>query len=145
MLARKEENIEGKDLPQEWLDKVLDTISRTYQGEFDPDKSEFQIFGMAFSNEALCMLSILDKIDSNKAPVTCFISADLSEKTKMNKLLDAVVDAIGLFLDDYFSQKNWDSYQLNWRELDVKKFKLFVKITRENVALSIKANQLLNQ
>lgn len=73
------------------------------------------------------------------------ISMDLEEKEDPQKYLDTLIDSIGIFFDQYFADANWNDYQANWEEAEYKKLKFFYKISRENMALSIQAEQLLNQ
>ena len=64
--------------------------------------------------------------------------------------MDNMFDCAGVFFDQYFAKEEnideiWDDYNLDWDETEFNKEKLFYKVTRENIGLSMEANALLGE
>ncbi len=143
MLSRKEHEQKPTHLPDEFRSKVRDLLNTTYGDKFDKEQYEFAVFGMTFPSEVLLMVSLINKKDDNAAPVTYHVSSDLDEKTKADKVVDHLVDSVGLFFDNYFEDPTWNDFFSKWEETDFKGIKLHYKITRENVGLTLMADQIL--
>ncbi len=145
MLSRKEQERLGIILPEAWREKVEGVLYNVYQKHCDADNKKFQVHAITYPNELLLTASYLDPEQLEVAPVTYMISMDLEEKEDPEKHFDTLVDSIGLFFDSFFADPDWNDYQPNWGEAEYKKLKFYYKIGRENMALSIQAEQLLNQ
>tara|TARA_Y100000780_G_C13696127_1_gene423448 strand:+ start:201103 stop:201540 length:438 start_codon:yes stop_codon:yes gene_type:complete len=145
LLSRKEQERLGIVLPEQWRQKVESVLYGVYQKNCDNDKKGFQVYAITYPDELLLTASYLNQEKLEEAPVTYMISMDLEEKEDPQKYLDTLIDSIGIFFDQYFADANWNDYQANWEEAEYKKLKFFYKISRENMALSIQAEQLLNQ
>ena len=50
---------------------------------------------------------------------------------------------MGVFLDDFFQNEEWEDYFQKWESEKFKDFELHYRITRENVILSLKAEPYL--
>ena len=79
-----------------------------------------------------------------------FVSSDLDEKTDTSKIMDTMFDSAGVFFDSYFAREEeideiWDEYVLDWEESEFGSDKIFYKVTRENVGLSMEADRLLGE
>ena len=64
--------------------------------------------------------------------------------------MNTMFDSAGVFFDSYFATEEnideiWDDYVLDWEETEFGSDKLFYKVTRENVGLSMQADALLNE
>ena len=145
MLSRKEQERMGIILPESWREKVESVLYGVYQKHCDNDKKGFQVFAITYPNELILTASYHDLEQLEAIPVTYVISMDLEEKEDPQKHLDTLIDSIGIFFDAYFADADWNDYQANWAEAEYKKLKFHYKISRENMALSIQAEQLLNQ
>ena len=78
------------------------------------------------------------------APVTLFISHDnLEDSKKFKKSLAALVDFAGIIFDDITGTKDWSDYNSTWTENEYKDSTFSIKITRENISLSLQAEELL--
>ena len=89
----------------------------------------------------------LDKFES---PVTLFLSSDLNDKTASHKIMDTMFDSAGIFFDSFFATEEtedeiWDDYVLDWQDAEFGNDKIFYKVTRENVSLSMAADALLGE
>ncbi len=133
------------DLPNEWVDKVEELLHETYQAKLSELAKTFKVFGKLYKDEVLIMASLLEANTESSLPTTYFVSMDLADGQDHTKLLDTLVDSIGAFFDIYFATENWMDHQDMWKEEKFKDLDVFVKINRENVELTIKADQLLNQ
>jgi hypothetical protein len=143
MLSRKEQQSEPIALPEEWTKKVRDLLNNVYESNCKKEEKVFEVYGSTYPNEFLFITSLVNPEDDKITPVTYFISKDLDESTKAEKLIDDLVDSIGAFYDVYFSTEGWNDYQAEWLEAEFKGHKFFYKISRENVALHLAADKLL--
>lgn len=143
MLSRKDHQENAIHLPDEWKTKVVELLLSIYGEKFDREQYEFQVHGMSYPTEVILTVSLVDKKDANTAPVTYHVSADLDKGIKVDKLLDKLVDSIGIFFDQYFEDSEWNDFFNKWEETEFKGDKIYYKITRENIGLSLLADQIL--
>lgn len=145
LLSRKDQERIGIILPEQWRKKVEAILYNVYQKQCDANNKAFQVYALTYPNELLLTASYLTTDELETAPVTYMISMDLKEKEDPERYFDTLIDSIGIFFDSYFADSDWRDYQANWEEAEYKKLKFYYKISRENMALSIQAEQLLNQ
>ena len=151
MLSRKEQEKPGIILPEKWREKVESVLYNVYQDQCDNMKKTFQVHGITYPNEFYLAVGLLNQEQLEVAPVSYIISMDLTENSKgekeqdPEKYLDTLIDSMGVFFDSYFAEADWNDYISNWTEATYKDLKFFYKVSRENVALSIQAEALLNQ
>lgn len=148
MFAKNPENIEGKDIPEEWENNFIETLQLTYETECSALDRHFEVYGKLFANEVLLITSFLPNTDKPDVPVTVFISSTIDtglKDSQVKKIFNSIIDLTGHLFDDYFSDENWSDWSPNWLETELNKIAFSYKVTRENVALSIQASQLLNQ
>lgn len=145
MLARKEQTKPGILLPDKWRDKVESVLYSVYQAQCDQIQKNFQVHGLTYPDELYLAVGILNPEKLEVAPVTYIASLDLEKDQDPEKFLDTLIDSLGVFFDSYFKDIDWNDYVANWTEASYKDLKFFYKISRENVALSIQAEILLNQ
>ena len=100
---------------------------------------------MTFPAEVVLAVSLVNKKDDNAAPVTYHVSTDLNEKIKADKVVDNLVDSVGIFFDSYFEDPNWNDFFSKWEETEFKGIKIYYKISRENVGLTLLADQILEE
>lgn len=146
MLSRKEQLKPGILLPEEWRQKVENVLYSVYQEQCDDRHKTFQVHGITYPDEFYLAVGLLNQDQLEIAPVSYIISMDLDEKNNdPEKYLDGLIDSMGIFFDQYFADENWNEFVSNWTEATYKKLKFFYKVSRENVALTIQAEALLNQ
>ena len=145
MLSRKEQQEAGKPIPRQWCEQAEVTLYSTYQAHADERKKEFQLHGFLYPNEVFLAASFLDQQNQLDIPTTYIASLDLKENQDSQKILDLLLDSMGIFFDSYFQLNDWNDYVANWTEAEFNKQTFYYKITRENIALTIQAEQLLNQ
>jgi hypothetical protein len=144
MLSRKDSPF-LIDLPNEWVDKVTELLQDSYRQQLVDESKVFQVFGKLYKGEVLIIASLVDPSDEFAIPTSYFVSMDLEDGQDHTKVLDSLVDSVGAFFDTFFATKDWMDYQDQWQSEKFKDLDIFYKINRENVALTIKADQLLNQ
>jgi hypothetical protein len=150
MFSRLDHDIPAVLFPKEWSDELKQVLLNIYGDKCIKDEKTFEIFGFSYPNEALVIISYVG-LDKFETPVTLFISADLNEGTEAKKTVDTMFDSAGIFFDSYFAKdadledEIWDEYVLDWEEADFGSDKIFYKVTRENVALTMEANRLLGE
>lgn len=140
----------GHSLESDWTTDVTKLLTDTYKTECEKYEKNFEIFLRTYNNEVLLVISFLRSSDELIAPYTLFISTDVDPKSHNQKLFKSMLDIGGMMLDDLFHKLKRNSedeeiFQVNWEEYEHGDLTAFLKLTRENVGLSIKAHQLLNQ
>jgi len=146
MLSKKEQEKPGILLPTPWCMKVEVVLSATYKAQCESFKKKFQVHGITYPNELFLAVGLYDPDNLLLAPVTYVISLDLeSNKNDPDTYLETLIDSMGIFFDSYFSDPEWNDFQAVWAEAEYKKLKFHYKVSRENLALSIQAESLLNQ
>jgi hypothetical protein len=145
MLARKDQDEQGLKLPIQFEEKVQKLLIENYKDQFDGSLYTFEVHGFTYPNEVVMTSSLVNIQDEFLPPTTYHVSADLDPATNMEKLLNDLVDSMGMFFDNFFQTADWDEYQARWEEMEYKKLNLFYKVTRENVSISLYADQMLNK
>lgn len=148
LLGRHESSLiaEGKSLPPEWTEEFVKILTETYAEQSEKDNRFFDVYGQIFEEEFVVIVSYIHHADQSAAPISIFISHDTAADSKaLSKALKELVDLSGHILDDIFSQTDWNEYVPNWTENKFKEHTFHYKITRENVSLSLQAEELLKK
>ncbi len=143
MLSRNNHDQKGTALPQEWINDSCQLLEAAFKGKFSPEKNRFFVFGQTFQNEIFIAVSLLDKLDESQLPVTYCISCDIKPDQNNSKLLQHMIDSTGIFFDSFFGTTDWNEYCSNWTKFNYKGFELYYIVTRENIDLTLKADELL--
>ncbi len=154
MFSRLEHDISAVLFPKDWAESLKQILLNIYGDKCLKDDKTFEVYGFSYPNEVVLIVSYTG-LDKFIAPVTLFVSADLVKETETDKIMDTMFDSAGVFFDTYFAtfDKNtenseeviWEDYVLDWEETDFSNQKLFYKITRENIGLSMQADLLLGE
>lgn len=145
MHSRKDQNQELIKLPQDWLSDLTEILNSTYKDQCDKYKKSFLVLGHTFPDEVVLIISFLDEKSLGSIPITLILSADLDKENKSEELLEVLVEFIGIFFDQIFSQDEWDEYSSIWEMEEIKEFKIHYIISRENILLTLKAEELLKE
>ena len=146
MLSKKEQDKPGILLPNSWCEKVEGVLSATYKASCEAQGKQFQVHGITYPNELFLAVGLFDPSNLLLAPVSYVVSLDLeANKNEPETYLDTLIDSMGIFFDSYFADSEWNEYQAVWTEAEYKKLKFHYKVSRENLALTIQAESLLNQ
>lgn len=145
MLARLNTSEKGQELPSEWKEFVEQVLNDSFLSECQKLSGKFQLFGEVFPEEFLVMASFLS--ENEAAPLTCFLSAEKDQIDTPKKLKKTQEDFLKLFghlFDEAFAKGDDDTiYEPVWQDVTLKSEKYFFKLSRENIALTIEANRLL--
>ena len=152
MFSRLDHETPAVYFPKDWAEGLKQILLNIYGDKCLKDDKTFEVYGFSYPSEVLMIISYVG-LDKFVAPVTLFLSADLTEKTKTDDILNDMFDSVGIFFDSYFAQAEageaedeiWDDYVLDWEETEFNKQTFFCKVTRENVGLSIEADLLLGE
>ncbi len=150
MFSRLEHDITAVLFPKDWAESLKQILLNIYGDKCLKEEKTFEIYGFSYPNEALLIVSYVG-LDKFEAPVTLFVSADLVKETDTDKIMDTMFDSAGVFFDTYFAallnneEEIWDDYVLDWDETEFSNQKIFYKVTRENVGLSMQADLLLGE
>lgn len=132
--------IPGKD-----LSRFKKAVEEAYTEYFIQRSLDFELHGFLYPKEFVLNICIFSPKDLNITPTSLFCSVDLKDESPSEKIINTIVDYIGIFLDEFFQVDSWEDYFQRWESEDFKGQKLHYRITRENVILSLKAEELLNQ
>lgn len=142
-----EDDAIGTPIESEWLEQVKDLLDEVYLKEREKYLKNFQVYGFKYDQEMVFIISFLNNNEPHVAPSTLFLSSE-PKKVKKDSYLKQVVDSAGMILDDMFSKFENESesiFSTEWEDVEVRGEKIFFKISRENVELSIKASIMLAQ
>lgn len=146
MLSRKSQDQDPIQLPDTWKSNVEELLISIYKDDCEKTGKVFKVFGETYPDEVAIAISLLKQDDELAIPVTYTISADLKKGENAEKLLETLVDSVGMFFDNFFSSsEDWDEYNARWQEIEFRTIKLFYKVTRENLELTSLADQLLSK
>lgn len=136
----------GSSLPAEWTESFVKVLTETYFKQSEKDNRFFDVYGRIFDEEFLAIISYIHHDDQMASPISVFISHDhLDDSKKMKEALDSLVNLAGHILDDIFSSEDWNGFSPNWVENKFNKNTFFYKITRENISLTLQAEEFLRK
>lgn len=146
MLARKNQDLTGTEMPRPWIDKALEVLTSVYTNELDKTNKKFTIYGVAYSDELLLTIGLLSNNNQNMNTMTLSLSADLenNNEKEMGNLLNNLIDSAGIFFDQFFATPDWNDFDLRWNSFKFKSKTYYYSTSRENIALTLQANQLLS-
>lgn len=147
MFSRLNHETKAVLFPKDWADGLKQILLNIYGEQAIKNEKTFEVFGFSYPTEALLVVSYIG-LDKFETPVTLFLSSDLNDKVKADKIMDTMFDSAGVFFDSYFATEEnedeiWDDYVLDWQDAEFGSDKVFYKVTRENVALTMQADALL--
>jgi hypothetical protein len=134
---------EGTSLPKEWTESFVGLLTQTYFEKTEKDHRFFDVYGQIFEKEFVVVISYIHHDDHHAAPISIFISHDVDDDKKMKKGLDKVINLAGHILDDIFSVSDWSDFIPTWTENTLGENQFFYKITRENIGLTLQAEEIL--
>ncbi|MFA6236468.1 MAG: hypothetical protein WC635_03990 [Bacteriovorax sp.] len=149
MFSRLDHDIAAVLFPKDWAEGLKQILLNIYGEKCLKEDKTFEVYGFSYPNEVLMIVSYVG-LDKFINPVTLFLSADLSETTKTDQVINDMFDSVGVFFDAYFAKEEnadeiWDDYVLDWEETEFNGQNFFYKVTRENIGLSIEADLLLGK
>lgn len=148
MLARNRSSKIGKPIPTDWLESLNRLLNDTYKSECKQTGRYFDVFGEIYETELLVVISYLSEKDEYLSPITLFLSAEpdqIASESKIKETQKNFIDLAGLFFDEILANEEWDEFEPNWQEVTHHNQNYFYKITRENVNLTLEANQWLGK
>lgn len=152
MLARNEESIDYKSLPEKWQKEAQALITDAFVEECEEHHKKIELFNFLYPTELLVIASVLDKTSAAAIPYSCFLSVELTEKTKVEKIQKELTDCLGLILEELFSSLRNEDALLEevsdlWTDFETAGSgnKFYYKINRENIQLTLEADRLLSQ
>ncbi len=149
MLARKHHKTKGIPIPDEWTIKVSSLLNSVYSQDCKKLERRFEAFGQIFEDELVVIVALISTGDKAVMPVTCYLSTDINNQDDPNEKLGNLLDMAGVIFDNILAQKEWNDYETEWTEHAPKQGKkdlvFYYRVTREDVGLTIKANELLKE
>lgn len=140
------ETVNKSALPHEWTEEFTKTITNAYMEKSEKDNCFFDVYGEIYDKEFVVIISYIHHHDHMRAPISVFISHDIVEDSKaFKKVLSNLIDLTGLVFDDIFAQEDWNDYNTTWTENKFRDNMFHYKITRENISLTMQAEEFLNK
>jgi len=147
MFARNNSSKNPESFPADWIEAFSRLLNSTYKSDCTKNKRYFDVFGQIHPEELLVVISYLSELDESITPVTLFLSCDkdqMDTEEKVKKTQKNFIDLAGLFFDEVLSKgEEAIDFEPTWQEVKHNNETYFYKLTRENIALSLKANELL--
>lgn len=146
MLTRFEPEAPPTELPQTWVDEVRKLLSNVYKDQLGNQGLKFEIVARSYEKEIILATSLVDKSNEAAIPVTYISSIENKKEYDSNQIkvcLDTLVDSVGVFFENYFSQPDWNDYITVWQEATFKNSTVYYIVTRENLALMLQADEIL--
>lgn len=146
MFQRIDTEIPAIELPLEWRQELKQSLLNVYGEHCLKNEKTFDVYAFTYPSELLIIASFVG-LNQTEIPVTLFLSADLNDKTEPRKLFNSLLDNIAVFFDQYFQNidnEEWDEFIYEWQEEVINRQTFYYKVTRENIALSLEAERLLN-
>ena len=141
MLSRHNEEMDGVDLPVEWLNELTLAVTATYGNTLQSKGYEIKTFGELFKGEVCVAFSL----SGSSGCITLMLSIDLDPKKEPKELLDKAINHSSEFFDLIINSEGEDIFQPNWVKSELKGSDFFFKITREDISLTLEANKLLRR
>lgn len=133
-------------LPGEWTEELTKVLSKAYSEQSLKDERFFDIYGEIYEKEFVVIVSYVHHTDQMKSPISLSLSHDIVEDSKKFKLvLKNLIDLVGEVFDDIFNSDDWYEFNPQWTENSYRKSTFHYKVTRENVSLSLQADQLIRE
>ncbi len=152
MLARNEESTDPKSLPTKWETEVKTLLTDAFVEECEEHHKKIEFFSFLYPTELLLIASVVDKTSATAIPYSCFLSVELTAQTDMTKIQKELTDCLGLILENLFSLFRREDDLLEevvdlWTDFEQGSSgnKLYYKINRENIYLTLEADKLLAQ
>ncbi len=144
MLSRNEQNSSGNTLPEMWINELLNLLNTVYSNQLKERNCFLEFHGFSYPDELFLAVSIINISNRSISPTSVCLSTDLTPKEDVKKVLDTLIDATGILLDNFFNEAQWDAWSSTWQKETFKKMTFYCNITREDLSLTIEANKLLN-
>lgn len=135
-----------KPIPNEWTEQVTKTLTEVYHEHSERDNRFFDVYGEIGDKEFVVIISYIHHADQMTSPISLFISHDVLDDSKQfEKALKDLIDLAGEIFDDILSKDEWSEYISNWTENKYKNSLFHYKITRENISLTLQAEEILSK
>lgn len=147
MFTRNNSSKNPQSFPLEWIEAFSRLLNSTYKSDCTKNKRYFDVFGQIHSEELLVVISYLSELDESISPVTLFLSCNkhqMDSEEKVKETQKNFINLAGLFFDEVLSKEDESiDFEPTWQEVKHNNETYFYKLTRENISLSLKANELL--
>ena len=149
MFSRLDHESLPVQFPKDWAEGLKQILLNIYGENCIKEDKTFEVYGFSYPAEVLMIVSYVG-LDKFAAPLTLFLSSNLTQNTKTDEIINTMFDSVGVFFDSYFAKSGnqdeiWDEYILDWEETEFEKLKFFYKVTRENIGLSMESDRLLGE
>ncbi len=135
----------GSSLPEEWIESFVGLLTQTYFKQTEKDHRFFDVYGQIFEKELVVIASYIHHDDHLAAPISVFVSHDIVDDKKTKSALENLVNLVGHIYDDVFANEDWSEFNPTWTENKYQENTFFYKVTRENIGLTLQAEEILKK
>ena len=145
MLARKQHKNNGTPFPEQWTQEITTLLNKIYAKECEQLGKSFTTWGRIYEDELVVISSLANNEQVTSVPMTSFLSIDVNpeKKLKIKDRINTLVDLIGLVFDTILADDDWNDYAPNWTKETAHNLDFFYKVSRENVSLTLDADEIL--
>ncbi len=147
MIFRKYENEKSERFPEQWSDQVSLSFNEYFKEKYKLEDKIFYCYGFFCKDEVLIGLSLNNQTEDPEAPITVFLSKDLTDQDKNPKNFEKekkdMLDILGIIFRDLLNEEDIP-YFGDWVDYEYKGKKYYYKVSREDLELYIQAETLLN-
>lgn len=141
-----------KTFPAQWSENANLLINDHYSDFFQENDLLCETYAFQFSSESVVVFSLLPTgKDRSLSPISICISYDhqKDERPKdLSKKLDELVNLAGLVIEDYsktLENPEEGPYFAQWTKQDLKGHEFYVKVSREDISLTLQAEEILKK
>jgi hypothetical protein len=143
MFGRFEKDLDTL-LPNEWSEGLISVLDEAFVEELKNQERFFEVYGGLSDQELIVIISAYHRTEANQAPYSLFISHNRQGSwQEMKQVLNDLTDFASEVFSEIFSNQEWSDFNDIWTENPYEKSHFYYKVTRENISLTIQANELL--
>lgn len=154
ILARKTTSTDYRPIPLEAKEQITNLLTEAYEDLLTGGQKIIDVYGLIYAEEFLLALTVMDQEGRSLIPRSLLLSVDFDQtKSDFQDLLPILLEGCDAFLgqalnwsdEDLFNEESESPYLGLWTEESVKNTTIYSKVTRENIALTLMADEILKE
>jgi hypothetical protein len=147
MIFKNHETL-GTKFPKIWEEKVELSFQDTFNKDKDLTNAFYRAFGSINQNEILTAIGLTCLSGNDPLNFSIFVSKEVTEE-QMNRpkdlstLKNDMVDILGVLFNEVLKEKEDIPFSARWEQYTFKRQEYYYRISRENLELYLKAQELL--
>lgn len=153
MYSRKDSTQFPVEIPPKHFAHFEKAIDEVFGTKINQRGETATIHGLLYPGEFVIGLCFHNQSQQTQTPTSFIISIDIEQKERdqedqklpNEKVLQILMDFLGLMTEQYLSEDEWTDYLQKWEFEEFQKLQIYYLISRDNIPLTLQANRLLNQ